>query len=293
MTSLIVDLSFKKAVREMLDVLTCKGMMIIYFWSLIAFSVITGIMRLNLMVLMGFIFTILLCLAMVLFVCFVLPFFRFLNEWLFQGGERTDCYDRAFKKGQYKPGRSYSTEESEMTKSELLFFIVMFGIIPALSSFIISANKPFTESVTEFTIVNEKVLPIDASYAISSPFAPVTRIARNQSVVAENLEAMTKDGTMIRATVNADLKLEAVKEEVLFFKNRRAEFDGKLKDRLQTAFAQVVSQYTIETIPGDLLLLSHLIHQESLNLLEGIPLVWSGEFSVTKPKIYHKTIRYK
>lgn len=288
MTSSRVDLDANKALREMFSIFTSKGMVMLYFWALLVFAIVTGITRSNSMVLYAFTIGVLSILAILCDIFFVGPFFRFLKEWIFQGGEREDCFDKAFERGQYKKTITWSSQSQEITRGELLIFIIFLGIIPALSSSIILSSNLLPRGGNEYTIINDQVLPIDSEYAITSPFTPVVRIDKNQLIVAENLEARTKDGTTIAATINVNLKLDADKKVILFFKNRQMEIKGKLNERLQTAFAHVVGKYTIETLPGDLLLLSHLIHQESLNLLEGIPLIWSGEFSVTKPKIYQK-----
>jgi uncharacterized membrane protein YqiK len=127
-----------------------------------------------------------------------------------------------------------------------------------------------------------------STVAISHPFASATWITPEQKIVSKSLTATTKDGVVITASVEASLKLGDDRNAILSFATRQEGIKFDINNRLEEAFKRVSASYTIDSIPNDLLILSHLIHQESLGLLNGLPLVWNGEFSVSKPKLIYR-----
>jgi len=279
-------MDIRKAWSEMIAAFTCKGMLIFYFWILVAFSVISGLIRYNLCVFAAFLFSFALIVISIIHGSLIAPFFKFINEWIFQEGERSDSFNRAYKINTYK--KAWTDTNEKFSRSDMVIIIILFGIIPLLSSFVVIPN-PASEKRKEYTAIGSTVLPIDGRFNLSAPFTKVTRISKNQLVATENLTAKTKDGIPITAKIEANLRLEADKGAILAFAEKREQIQEELNHRLGRAFKEVVGKYTIETLPNDLLILSHLIHQESVSfLLQGIPLVWAGEFTIDKPRIIHE-----
>jgi len=189
-------------------------------------------------------------------------------------------FQKAFEKGKYK--QRYSSDEPGLDRTCLLILTLLFGIIPMVSSTIIQPP------LGKIAVVGNMVLPIDSTHAITSPFAPVTWIQCDNKIFAKTLTAKTSDGVTVTANIEANLSLSNDRGAALAYASKKDEIDKQLNKCLTLAFEKVIRSHTLETLPNDLLILSHLVHQESLGLLNGLPLVWNGEFSVSKPKLIYK-----
>ncbi len=278
----IVAPSIQNAIREIADFLACRGMLIFYFWELVGMAVVSGIMRENFNVVAGFIIGFLILVAIFVWMFLITPYYRFLRDWLFQGDERTDAFQKAFKMGKYKQRYDYNSDEPVPDRTYLLILTLLFGIIPMLCSTIIQP------SLGKIAVVGNMVLPIDSTHAMTSPFAPVTWIQRDNKIFANTLTAKTSDGVTVTANIEANLSLSSDRNAAMIYASKKDEIDKQLNNRLASAFEKVIKSHTLETLPNDLLILSHLVHQESLDILGGLPLVWNGEFSVSKPKLIYK-----
>lgn len=140
-----VPASLRKALKEMWDTLTCKGMMCIYFWALVIVTVSAGIAQENLNVLFGYVAGIVLMILVIFLVCGVQPFFTFLKSWLLVGKERSDAFDEAYERGRYKRSHAYN---AKLSRSDILFFAFFLGMIPFLFSFIITPANPNGEGTS-------------------------------------------------------------------------------------------------------------------------------------------------
>lgn len=74
MTSSTIDTDVRKALSEIAAALTCKGMLVFYFWALFAFWATSGILRENICVLFGVALSFVLIISFVLYLFLIDPF---------------------------------------------------------------------------------------------------------------------------------------------------------------------------------------------------------------------------
>ena len=254
LTLSVLKVGFKEVVKEMWGACTSKGMLVVYFWLLVIFWAITGMIRGNICVWFGFVAGVAVLLGIVIYYSVIISFFEFLHDWLMMGSGRTDSFCKAYRIGRYSPGW---VPMEPITRHDMLWFIICLGMLPLLSSFVIFV-PPTNER--EYAIVGSSVLPIDSRFVLSQPLEKVLWINKEQTIVAEKLIATTKDGVLITADIEANLKLEADRGSIPSYANKRDQIEKELKDRLQVAFTLVVAGHTVETLPNDLLILSNLVH---------------------------------
>jgi hypothetical protein len=192
------------------------GMLIFYLCALFLVNLVTGAARGNIMVWAGYgaglIFMIL---HLWLFNCYILPISQLFKYILFDDMHPDKAYNKVMRLGRLRRDESWQ-ESAYFPLSAYAYLIVVLGIVPLIFSSIITVKYPWPTLRAKYAVVSGKVAPLDGTFILSSPFAPVTWVKDDRITRTAILTGHTRDN--IPVTIRTESK-------VLVPPNRKAVLD--------------------------------------------------------------------
>ena len=261
------------------DFWTSRGMLIFYFWALFAVNLVTGAARGNIMVWAGYGAGFAsMILHLWLFNCYILPISQLFKYILIDNIDAEKAYNKVMRLGRLRREESWQ-ESWVLPLSAHAYLIVVLGIVPLIFSSIITVKYPWPELRAKYAVVSEKVVPLDGTFVFSSPFAPVIWINNDRITRMATLTGHTRDNVPVAIKTESKVLVPPKREAILDYAKHGELHLDQFDILLQIAFRKVVASMDFAAIPNGPLL-TNLIYRESLKVLDGLPLVWNGEFSL-------------